>query len=218
MVEKLPELLLPSVEELRSWLAAHQHDERGVRLVLAKKGAPAPTTLTYDQALLEALCVGWIDGQANRRDEGSYSVRLTPRRSRSLWSRRNVELVAGLTEQGRMGPRGVAEVERARADGRWAAAYAGAADIEVPPALTAGLAAEPAAQAVWEQLSAQNRYAVLHRIHTARRADTRARRIEQFVAMLARGETPHPQQRGVAPSGADGAAGTGAEGEPGSGP
>jgi len=193
MAEELPELLLPGVDEWRAWLAEHRDDDRGVRLVLAKKGASAPTRLSYDAALLEALCQGWIDGQARRRDEATYVVRFTPRRSRSLWSRRNVDLVAQLTEEQRMQPRGLAEVARAQADGRWEAAYAGPATIEVPPELTQALAREPDAQASWERLNGQNRYAVLHRLATAVKPETRARRVEQFVAMLARGEAIYPQ-------------------------
>jgi len=163
--------------------------------VLAKKGTESPTSLTYDKALEEALCHGWIDGQARRRDEATYRQRFTPRRRRSAWSKRNTDIAERLRAEGRMHPAGHAEVERAKADGRWDAAYAGPASIEVPPDLAKALAGEPKAQAMFETLNSQNRYAVLYRIATARRADTRARRIEQFVAMLTRGETIHPQKR-----------------------
>lgn len=115
-----------------SWLGAHQHEPAGVWLVLARKGTTRPTSLTYDQALEEALCHGWIDGQARRRDDTTYHQRFTPRRVRSPWSQRNVGLVARLAEQGRMQPAGLTEVERAKADGRWEAAYAGPATMEVP--------------------------------------------------------------------------------------
>ena len=167
-------------------------------LVLAKKGVTDPTSLTYDQALEEALCFGWIDGQVRRRDETTYLQRFTRRRPRSSWSKRNVGIVDRLLAQGRMRPSGAAEVERAKADGRWGAAYAGPASIEVPPDLSAALAAEPTAHAMFEILSSQNRYAVLYRIDAAKRPETRIRRIEQFVAMLARGETVHPQKRTLA--------------------
>lgn len=207
MAEELPELLVGSVEELRAWLDEHQDETRGVRLVLAKKGKPAPTTLTYAEAVLEALCQGWIDGQANRRDEASYTVRFTPRRARSLWSRRNVELVAQLSAEGRMRPRGLTEVARAQADGRWDAAYSGPAGIELPPDLGEALAAAPAAQAAWDGLNSQNRYAILHRLEIVRRADTRARKIEEYVAMLSRGETIYPATPGApAPAGEAGPA------------
>jgi uncharacterized protein YdeI (YjbR/CyaY-like superfamily) len=168
-------------------------------LVLAKKGTVEPTSLSYDQALDEALCHGWIDGQVRRLDEHTYRQRFTPRRARSPWSKRNVEMVGRLVAEGRMEPAGIAAVERAKSDGRWDAAYAGQASIEVPPDLEEALAAEPRASAMFEVLTSQNRYAVLYRIESAKRPDTRARRIDQFVAMLARGETLHPQRRGLDP-------------------
>jgi uncharacterized protein YdeI (YjbR/CyaY-like superfamily) len=193
MAEVLPELLLHDVAEWRTWLAEHADDERGVRLVLVKKGGGAPTTLTYADALQEALCHGWIDGQSGRRDEATYLVRFTPRRARSLWSKRNVDHIARLVEEGRMQPRGLAEVARAQADGRWEAAYSGPAGIEVPDELARALAADPPAQALWERLNGQNRYAILHRLEIAIKAETRTRLIGQYVAMLARGETIYPQ-------------------------
>ena len=195
MAAQLPELIVPDAAAWRVWLAEHHEGSAGVSLVLAKKGITEPTSLTYDQALDEALCYGWIDGQVQRRDETTYRQRFTRRRSRSSWSKRNVGIVERLRLEGRMHPAGVAEVERAKADGRWEAAYAGSASIEVPPDLAAALAAEPRAGAMFEILTAQNRYAVLYRIETAKRAETRSRRIEQFVAMLARGETVYPQKR-----------------------
>lgn len=185
---------MPDVDAWRTWLAEHVHEQAGVWLLLAKKGTTTPTSLTYAQALQEALCQGWIDGQTRSVDAATYRQRFTPRRARSLWSRRNVGYVAALTEAGRMQSNGVAEVERAKADGRWDAAYAGPATIEVPDDLAAALAAEPAALAMFDSLSGQNRYAVLHRVTTAVRPETRARRIAQHVAMLARGETVHPQK------------------------
>lgn len=195
MAAQLPELIVADAAAWRVWLAEHHEGSAGVSLVLAKKGITEPTSLTYDQALDEALCYGWIDGQVQRRDETTYRQRFTRRRSRSSWSKRNVGIVERLRLEGRMHPAGVAEVERAKADGRWEAAYAGSASIEVPPDLAAALAAEPRAGAMFEILTAQNRYAVLYRIDTAKRAETRSRRIEQFVAMLARGETVYPQKR-----------------------
>ena len=177
------------------WLSGNHEQSSGVWLGLAKKGTTEPTSLTYDQALQEALCHGWIDGQVRRLDERIYRQRFTPRRPRSAWSKRNVGIVERLTSEGRMRPAGIDAVERAKADGRWEQAYAGQATIEMPADLAEALAARPAAKAMWEVLTSQNRYAVLYRIDNAKRADTRARRIEQFVAMLARGETPHPQRR-----------------------
>ena len=198
MAVQLPELIVADAAAWRVWLAEHHEGSAGVSLVLAKKGITEPTSLTYDQALGEALCYGWIDGQVQRRDETTYRQRFTRRRPRSSWSKRNVGIVERLHAEGRMHPAGVAEVERAKADGRWEAAYAGSASIEVPPDLAAALAAEPRAEAMFEILTAQNRYAVLYRIDTAKRAETRSRRIEQFVAMLARGETVYPQKRTLA--------------------
>jgi uncharacterized protein YdeI (YjbR/CyaY-like superfamily) len=194
-VIETPELLVADAAAWRAWLADNHATAHGVRLVLAKKGATAPTQLTYDEALPEALCFGWIDGHLTQRDNLTYRVRFTPRRSRSSWSQRNVETAERLMADGRMQPAGLAEVERAQADGRWERAYAGSASIEVPDDLRDALAASPRAQAMWDVLTRTNRYAVLYRVHEAKRADTRARRVRQYVEMLARGDTPHPQKR-----------------------
>ncbi len=195
MAEALRELIVTDAAAWRAWLSARHEDEPGVWLVLAKKGTVEPTSLTYDRALEEALCHGWIDGQVGRRDARTYRQRFTPRRARSPWSERNVAIAERLLAERRMQPAGLAAVERAKADGRWESAYPGQKKIEVPADLASALAAEPRAQAMFEILSSQNRYAVLYRIHSARRRDTRLRRIEQFVAMLARGETLYPQRR-----------------------
>jgi uncharacterized protein YdeI (YjbR/CyaY-like superfamily) len=191
---ELPELIVRDAAAWRAWLAKHHANPAGVWLVLAKKGTEQPTSLTYDQALEEALCHGWIDGQVRRRDEATYRQRFTPRRRQSAWSKRNTGIAERLLAEGRMHPAGAAEIERAKTDGRWDAAYAGPAAIEVPPDLAEALAAEPRARSMFESLNSQNRYAVLYRIATAKRADTRARRIEEFVAMLARGETVYPKK------------------------
>jgi uncharacterized protein YdeI (YjbR/CyaY-like superfamily) len=195
MPAKLTELTVRDAAGWRAWLARHHADPDGIWLVLAKKGTERPTSLTYDQALEEALCHGWIDGQARRRDDATYRQRFTPRRRSSAWSKRNTGIAERLLTEGRMHPAGIAEMERAKTDGRWDAAYAGPADIEVPPDLAAALAGEPKAQRMFESLTSQNRYAILYRTTTAKRAETRARRIEEFVAMLARGETVYPQRR-----------------------
>lgn len=190
-----PELLVDDAAAWRAWLEANHVTSSGVRLVLAKKGVTAPTGLTYDDALSEALCYGWIDGHLTRRDNVTYCVRFTPRRARSSWSQRNVEAAERLIAEGRMQPAGLAQVEHAKADGRWARAYGGSASIEVPDDLRDAIAASPQAQAMWDVLTRTNRYAVLYRVHEAKRAETRARRIRQYVEMLARGETPYPQQK-----------------------
>ncbi|HET7566865.1 MAG TPA: YdeI/OmpD-associated family protein [Gaiellaceae bacterium] len=193
MSVELPELVVPDVSAWRKWLAEHHAESPGVWLVLAKKGTSLPTSLTYEQALEEALCHGWIDGQVGRRDEATYRQRFTSRRRRSVWSKRNTAIVERLLAEGRMHAAGIEEVERAKADGRWQTAYAGSADSDVPPDLVRALAAEPKAEAMFERLSRRNRYAILYRIATAKRPETRARRIQQLVEMLSRGETIHPQ-------------------------
>lgn len=193
-----PELVVPDAAAWRDWLRANHADPTGVWLALAKKAAfshpEPPTTLTYAQALDEALCHGWIDGQARRRDELTTFQRFTPRRARSPWSARNVGYVARLVEEGRMQPAGLAEVERAKADGRWDVAYAGPATAVVPDDLAAAIAADPAAAAMFGRLTSQNRYAMTHRLGQLKRAETRERRIGEYVAMLARGETIYPQK------------------------
>ena len=189
-----PQLIVRDAAAWRTWLAENVDEQAGVWLVLAKKGTTDPTSLRYAAALEEALCHGWIDGQARRRDEYTYVQRFTPRRRRSMWSQRNVGIVERLTAEGRMHPQGLSEVARAKADGRWAAAYAGPATAEIPADLTEALAARPEAQVMFENLTSQNRFAVLHRLGAAKRQETRARRIEQYVDMLARGETFYPQR------------------------
>jgi uncharacterized protein YdeI (YjbR/CyaY-like superfamily) len=193
-VEEPPELIVSDGPAWRRWLGSHHADSPGVRVVLAKKGTTTPTQLTYGDALEEALSHGWIDGQGLRRDDTTYSVRFTPRRRRSAWSKRNTVIAERLLAEGRMHAAGIAEMERAKSDGRWQAAYHSSASIEVPDDLVAALDAEPAAKATFATLSAQNRYAILYRIQDAKRSETRARRIGQFVAMLARGETIHAQR------------------------
>lgn len=195
-MEQIEELLVLDAAAWGAWLAAEHAQASAVWLVLAKKGTLQPTSLTYDQALEEALCHGWIDGQVRRRDEITYRQRFTRRRPRSGWSKRNVGIAQRLIAEDRMKPPGAAEIERAQSDGRWEAAYAGPASIEVPAELAAALAASPAASEMFAKLSSQNRYAILYRIATAKQAKTRTRRIEQFVEMLARGETIHPQGTG----------------------
>lgn len=193
-MEDVPELLVADAAAWREWLASNHAASAGIRLVLAKKGVTEPTRLTYDDALPEALCYGWIDGQLTRRDDATYRIRFTPRRARSSWSRRNVESAERLIAQGLMQPAGLAEVERARADGRWQGAYSGSASLEVPDDLRDALAASPRAQRMWEVLTRTNKFAVVYRVQEAKRPETRARRIKQYVEMLSRGESPHPQK------------------------
>ncbi|MEV4490012.1 YdeI/OmpD-associated family protein [Micromonospora coxensis] len=190
---ELDELIVADAEALRAWLTAHHATSPGVWLALTRKGGTV-TTLTWQQAVDEALCFGWIDGQARKRDQESSWIRFTPRRPRSSWSQRNVDNVARLEAQGRMMPSGRAAVEAAKADGRWAAAYAPSSEAEVPADLLAAIAADPAAKAMLDVLTKANRFALIHRLNTVKRAETRERKIGEFVAMLARHETFYPQK------------------------
>ncbi|HEY7857686.1 MAG TPA: YdeI/OmpD-associated family protein [Candidatus Nanopelagicales bacterium] len=183
-------LPFPTQVAARSWLATHHETDTGVWVKIAKKASGHPT-VTYAEFLDEALCVGWIDGQKRSYDSDWFLQRFTPRTRRSQWSRTNQEHVARLEAAGLMLPAGQAQVTAAKADGRWEAAYAGQRTIEVPPDLQAALDADPAAKAFFAEISSQNRFAVLYRIGAVKRADTRARKIEQYVAMLARRETLH---------------------------
>lgn len=177
----------------RAWLDANEHSSDGVWLVLAKKGTTTPTSLTYAEALDEALCSGWIDGQKRSLDAATFLQRFTPRRKRSMWSARNVEHVARLDAEGRLRTRGMAEIDAARSDGRWESAYAGSADMVMPDELLAAISADPAAAVMFETLNATNRFAIYHRVVTARTPETRARRIAVLVEGLAAGRPPHPQ-------------------------
>jgi uncharacterized protein YdeI (YjbR/CyaY-like superfamily) len=173
---------------------AENHDAYpdGIRLKMAKKGSGI-ASITQPEALEVALCFGWIDGQARRIDDEWFSQRWLPRRKRSMWSRINREKAEALIEAGRMRPPGLAEVERAKADGRWDAAYEPQSTAVVPDDLRAALDTVPAAASAFAGLDSQNRYAILHRLgQPAKRPETRARRIEKFVAMLAAGDKPHP--------------------------
>jgi uncharacterized protein YdeI (YjbR/CyaY-like superfamily) len=186
-------LVVADAAAWRAWLDATEDVSDGVWLLLAKKGTVSPTSLRYDLAVEEALCSGWIDGQSKRVDAATFRQRFTPRRKASMWSERNIGLVTRLVEEGRMRPRGHAEIERAKADGRWDRAYAGPATAQVPDDLAAALAASPDAQARFATLNGRNRYAVLHRIMTAPSPSSRANRLAKLVGMLERGETPYPQ-------------------------
>lgn len=186
----LPVLGFADQPALEEWLEAEHASAPGLYVKLAKKGAGVPS-VTYAELVESALCFGWIDGRSNRLDDLFYLQRITPRRSRSVWSQKNVEAAEELIRAGRMRPAGLAAVEAARADGRWERAYAGAATITVPDDLAAALAAEPAAQREFEALDGANRYAVLWRVHTAASPATRAGRIAALVQMLAEGRRPH---------------------------
>ncbi|MDP3209286.1 MAG: YdeI/OmpD-associated family protein [Rhodoglobus sp.] len=172
-------------EQWESWLLTNGNDD-GVRLKLRKKLSSAPG-ITYDLALDVALCHGWIDGQVARLDDDYVLQAFTPRRKNSPWSQRNVGHVARLIAEGRMREGGQAEIDRAKADGRWDAAYR-VKDAPVPDGLRAALDANPAASAFFEGLSAQNRWAIIFRLNALKRAETRERNIAKYVEMLSRGE------------------------------
>lgn len=182
--------LFQNAKAFEAWLKKNHAKSDGLWLKIAKRGAAEPS-VTYAEAVDIALCWGWIDGQKKSLDDQHFLQRFTPRRARSMWSKINVQKVAVLIEVGRMQQPGHAQVEAAKADGRWARAYEGAKTSTVPDDLVAALAANPPAKAFFATLNASNRYAVLWRIQTAVKSETRAKRIVQLVDMLARGETVH---------------------------
>ena len=188
---ELPVVSFCSAQAWDAWLAEHHAASAGVWLKIAKRGAAA-TTVGYAEAVEVALCHGWIDGQKGRLDDDYWLQRFTPRKPGSRWSRINRDKAADLIAAGRMRPAGLREVERARADGRWDAAYAGQRTIEVPPDLAADLAVNDAAREFFATLDSANRYAILYRIGDAKRPETRARRIAAYVAMLADHKKIHP--------------------------
>ncbi|MGI5491235.1 YdeI/OmpD-associated family protein [Microtetraspora malaysiensis] len=183
-------LFFPSAEAFETWLAAHHGSPSGIWLKLAKKAAGVDS-LDYAQALDVALCYGWIDGQKAKFDDGHWLQRFTPRRPRSRWSKINRDKAVALIGQGRMKPTGLLEIERAKEDGRWDAAYDGQRSATVPDDLARALAENPTAEAFFATLDSQNRYAVLYRVQDAKKPETRARRIEQYVAMLAEHKKIH---------------------------
>jgi uncharacterized protein YdeI (YjbR/CyaY-like superfamily) len=182
-----PILDFASQAEWEAWLDAEHARSDGVWLRFAKKGSGV-TSVVYAEALDVALCYGWIDSQVARHDERFYLQKFTPRRSRSKWSRINRDKIEALTKEGRMKPAGLEQVELAKADGRWDAAYASPATMEVPDDLQAALEASPQAAEFWTGLNKSNRYAVIFQLEDAKKPETRARRLEKFVSMLERGE------------------------------
>ena len=189
--DDLPIVAFPSRDAWVNWLEAHHDSSSGVWLKIAKKGAGVPS-VTYAEAVEVGLCFGWIDGQKAAFDERFFLQRFTPRRAKSIWSRINRDKIEELIARGEMRPAGLREVERAKADGRWDAAYDPQRTMAVPDDLQAALDQNDAARAFFATLTAANRYAILHRIHTAKKPETRARRIAQFVAMLAEGKKLYP--------------------------
>jgi uncharacterized protein YdeI (YjbR/CyaY-like superfamily) len=186
----LEERAFPSARDFERWLAKHHTTSPGVWVKIAKKGTGVDT-VTYPEVVELALCYGWIDGLRQKVDDVWFRQRVTPRAARSRWSKINCDKAEALLATGRMHAAGEREVDRAKADGRWDAAYAGQRTMDVPDDLASALRQNAAARERFVALDSRNRYAILYRIHDAKRAETRARRIEQFVAMLAEGRTIH---------------------------
>lgn len=172
------------------WLLTHHEASDGIWLEMAKKQSGLPS-VSHAEALEVALCCGWIDGQTMSVDANWYRQRFTPRRPRSKWSQINCAAVERLQAEGRLTPAGIREMDAARADGRWEAAYASSSRMTVPDDLAARLQTNPRARRFFEQLDSRNRYAILYRLHDAKRPETRQRRLEKFVQMLEAGETLH---------------------------
>ena len=189
--DDLAVIAFASLRAWEDWLAAHHEDSPGLWLKIAKKGAGS-TTVSYADAIEGALCFGWIDGQKGKLDDAHWLQRFTPRTRRSKWSKINREKAEQLTAEGRMQPAGLREVEAARADGRWDAAYQGQATATVPPDLARELDRNPAAREFFATLTGVNRYAILYRIQDATRPQTRARRIQKYVTMLNEHKTIYP--------------------------
>lgn len=185
-----PIVLFPDRAAFREWLSAHHAARPGLWLQIAK-AASSLRSVTYAEALDVALCFGWIDGQKRSHDANSFLQKFTPRQRRSPWSKRNREHVKRLLAAGEMHSAGMAAVEAARADGRWDRAYDSPATATVPADLRAALDEHPDARAFFDTLKGANRYAILYRIHSAVKPETRARRIAQFIAMLQRREVLH---------------------------
>ncbi|VVE67029.1 bacteriocin-protection protein [Pandoraea anapnoica] len=185
-----PCLTFSDQNEWEDWLKQNGGTSAGVWLRLAKKGAAQPT-LSYAQAVESALCHGWIDGQKKKESDEHWLQRFTPRTAKSIWAKLNRERAEALIATGRMRPSGMREIEKAKADGRWQAAYDSPKNSVVPDDLQAALDANPKAKAFFATLNGRNRYAILFRIQNVKRAETRVRKIDEFVGMLSREETIH---------------------------
>ena len=184
----LPVLAFDTPGAFEAWLANQPRTSKGLWLKLAKKGSGL-ASVSKSEAIDAALCHGWIDGQLDKYDEACWLIRFTPRKPLSKWSAINRKRALELIEAGRLAPGGLAEIEAAKADGRWDTAYASASAAQVPADLQSALVASPRAAAFFATLTGANRYAILYRVTTAKKPETRAKRIATFVAMLERGET-----------------------------
>jgi uncharacterized protein YdeI (YjbR/CyaY-like superfamily) len=189
----LPIVAFKSQRAFDAWLTSQPKDSRGLWLKIAKKSAGI-VSISRDEAVDAALCHGWIDGQLDSFNDDHWLISFTPRRPASIWSEKNRARALEFVKLGKMRASGLREIDRAKADGRWDRAYAAASTAKVPDDLRAALAENKKAAAFFEMLDAKNRYAILHRTHNAKKAETRTARIAKFVAMLAEGETIHPQK------------------------
>jgi uncharacterized protein YdeI (YjbR/CyaY-like superfamily) len=194
----LPIVSFERVKEWETWIAKHHRSSSGVWIRMAKKSSGVQS-IDHPEALDVALCYGWIDGTRKGESDTTFLQKFCPRAKRSTWSKINREKVQALIDAGRMKPAGLAEIERAKQDGRWDAAYDSQRNMQVPPDLEAALVAKPRAKAEFEKLDSRNRFAVLFRTHQAKKPETRAKRIAEFVAMLARGERIYPPAAKRAP-------------------
>ena len=188
---ELPQIAFPSQKDWEKWLKANHSKSPGIWLQFAKKASGTPS-VTYPEAIEVALCYGWIDGQKRSHSNAAWLQKFTPRGKKSIWSKINREKALALIENGRMKPTGLAEVERAKQDGRWEKAYDSPGNATVPPDLQTALNKNPKAKAFFATLEGRNRYAILWRIQTAKKAETRTKRIALFIDMLERGEKIHP--------------------------
>lgn len=189
---EVPIILFAKRKDWADWLKKNHDASSGLWVRFAKKNSGLES-MTYAEALDVALCYGWIDGQKKSYDEATWLQKFTPRRAKSVWSKINREKAESLIASGKMKPAGLRTIESAKQDGRWDSAYDSQSKAEVPDDFRLALDKNPAAKAFFATLKNANRYAILFRIQTARKAETRNRRIEQFIAMLERGETIHPQ-------------------------
>lgn len=188
--QDLPVQSFATPAEWLAWLVEHHDSSKGIWIKIAKKVSGIPS-ISYDQALEDALCYGWIDGQTKGIDDTYYMQKFTPRRPKSIWSKRNVGIVGQLIKTGRMQPAGQVAIDAAKADGRWDRAYDSSSNMIMPDDLQAALDSNPKAKAFYQTLNKTNTYAILWRIQTAKKPETRAARIEKLVAMLERGEKLH---------------------------
>lgn len=188
--EELPILIFKTAKELEQWLRKNYASSNGIWLRIYKKASGIPT-ITYPEAVNAALCYGWIDGVANKYDDTSYLQRFTPRRSKSIWSKLNVERANQLIDSGKMKPGGLKEIETAKADGRWASAYDSPSNIEIPKDFLQALSKNPKAKKFFETLNKTNTYSIAWRLQTAKKPETREKRMKLILEMLSKGQKFH---------------------------